>query len=62
MAPDTQGRVVYSRRRKRDAPRCAKCGRRLLAYATKRSVTYYRSACSCEDSGRKKVLRFASGT
>lgn len=47
MTQDTQGRVVYVRRRKRDAPRCPQCQRRYLAGSTQRALTYYYPACRC---------------
>jgi len=55
VTPDTLGRVVYVRRRKRDAPRCPQCQRRYLAGSTQSrvstetpySVTYYYPACRC---------------
>ena len=60
MTEDTQGRVLYVRRRKQNAPRCPRCGRRLLAGSTRGAVVYYYPACRCVIPNRKMYrTRFA---
>lgn len=54
---DTQGRVLYVRRRKEDRPRCGRCGTPYRAGSTHGPVTYYYPACRCVVPNRKMRRR-----
>lgn len=61
MAEDTQGRVLYVRRRKRDRPLCRLCGRGYFAGSTRGRITYYYPSCRCLVPNRK-VMREIRGS
>lgn len=51
--PDSQGRVAYARRRKRDRPVCPVCGTPYRCEHTAGPVSYYYPRCRCRVPNRK---------